>query len=177
MDNHYSGNSERFKIGGIKLSPELVQFSCSYPPDKRKRFIAVLENLAARQINILYLSHETAGSKTTTTLCVEKDNQITVRNFFDAFVENSGELICKKSVGTLTLFPHRSSVSFLSSILFFFYKHNLQVYGLCTSISALSIITDYSELDRATAALQGIVELPENHAPFRQEFSVRQLGH
>ncbi len=177
MDNRNPDPPERIKVGGIKLSPELVQFTCSYPPDRRVRFNSFLSHLADRQINIFFLSHDADSGTTTTTLCVEKEQHLVVEKHIQHLVAHKGDLTCKDSVGTLTVFPHRRSLSFLSEILNAFYSNGLALYGLCTSISALSVITDFSELDKAAIHLQRIVELPENHAPFRQEFCIKQLGH
>lgn len=85
------------------------------------------------------------------------------------------EKLCSKvaaSVGTLTLFPHQSSLNKLGLVLTMFGKHGLPVYGMNSSISALAINTDYHRLDEAAELLKTVFLLPENHAPFRQHLPV-----
>jgi len=72
------------------------------------------------------------------------------------------------SVGTLTLFPHQASLNILGLVLTIFGQHELPVYGMNSSISALAINTDYHRLDEVAQLLKSAFLLPENHAPFRQ---------
>jgi hypothetical protein len=55
-------------------------------------------------------------------------------------------------------------------------QSGIVIQSLCTSISALAINVPYHLLDTAVEVLEKIVELPDNHAPFRPEFSVRQIS-
>ena len=51
----------------------------------------------------------------------------------------------------------------------------LPVYGITSSLSSLTITTDYRRLDDAVSTVCQVVTLPDNHAPFRPEFRVKQL--
>ena len=57
----------------------------------------------------------------------------------------------------------------LGVLLEIFGKNRLSLYSLCSSLSALVINTDYTQLEQAAQALQTSFQLPENHAPFRQQ--------
>ena len=79
-------------------------------------------------------------------------------------------------VGTLTLFPHKRSLDMLGLAVEVLISAGITIHSFCTSISALAVNIDYHRLDSAAAALRRVFELPENHAPFRPEFCVRQLS-
>lgn len=78
-------------------------------------------------------------------------------------------------VGTLTFFPHQSSLTLLGRVLEAFGRATIPVHGIGTSISALTVATDHGRMDQAVTILENIMEFPPNHAPFRQEFRVRQI--
>jgi hypothetical protein len=51
---------------------------------------------------------------------------------------------------------------------------SLTVYGFASSISSLTFVTDYAELDTAVAAIKQHVDLPRGFVPLRPEFRIRQ---
>ncbi len=176
MDSPSGKNSERIRVGGIKISSELVQFVYTCPSHTEFKIQSALEKLASRNINITYLTFATSGNVITSSFCVTSDNITTVQGIIHSNTDSSDIIQIFPSVGSLTLFPHRNSIAMCGKVLKLFGKHNLVVYGVCTSISTLTLITDFSRLNDAITALEEIVELPENHSPFQQEFQIRQIG-
>lgn len=78
-------------------------------------------------------------------------------------------------VGNLTVFPVQSRVELLSGILEAWGGAGLPLYHVASSTSSLTITTDFQLLDDAVSVVSGLVSLPENHAPFRPEFRVKQI--
>ena len=78
------------------------------------------------------------------------------------------------AVGQLSLFPHHYSLRVLGLSLGAFGKARLPIYGLASSISALTFITDYVHLDRGVDALKEYLDFPPNFAPYRPEIRMRQ---
>jgi hypothetical protein len=72
------------------------------------------------------------------------------------------------------VFPHHSNLKLLGLALYLFGKARLPVYGMASSISSLTFITDYLQLDNAVATLLEYVDLPPNHAPFRPGIHIVQ---
>jgi hypothetical protein len=167
---------ERIRVGGIKLSHELVQFIYSRPASAECFLTPALEAISCRQINITFLSHSATEDFVNTSFCVEKNYHITVQGLLDSVIKEPHQIKNLPSVGTLTIFPHRNSLAFLGKIIQSFSSHSLPLYGLCTSVSALSVNTDYSLLEHTLHVLRDVIELPDNHAPFKQEFIVRQIS-
>jgi hypothetical protein len=77
-------------------------------------------------------------------------------------------------VGALSIFPHQSNLKLLGLSFYLFGEANLPLYGMSSSISTLTFLTDYTKLDSAVAKLLEYVVLPANHAPFRPEIHVIQ---
>lgn len=173
MGQDKKDNSSRFRLGGIKLSEELTLFTCRYDHTQQDIFSRTLETIAARQINIHYLCHSSDSNTDVSTLCVDHEYRSEVLRLIHSFEDNRVQQI--QSTGTLTLFPHRSSLRLLLNVLRLFRHNDLAVHGFCTSISALTLVVNFMDLDRSVAVLDDLVDLPENHAPLRQEFTIRQV--
>ncbi|MCG6930302.1 MAG: hypothetical protein LJE64_07070 [Desulfofustis sp.] len=74
-------------------------------------------------------------------------------------------------VGTLTLFPHASSMEVLLKVIGIAVGSGLPVHSMCSSLSALCIATDAERLDELAGALLEVFSLPDGHSPFRYEQS------
>lgn len=176
MDSAPTRIQERISVGGIKLSPELVQFTYTRPATEKCFLAPALAAIAGKQINITFLSLSASAGNISVSLCVEAENHLVVKGALDAVINDSQHLQCIPSVGTLTVFPHRNSLTLLGRVIRSFAVNTLPVYGLCTSVSALSVNTAFSSLEDGIRALENIVELPYNHSPFRQEYNIRQVN-
>lgn len=77
-------------------------------------------------------------------------------------------------VGALSIFPHHSNLKLLGLSFYLFGRKHLPLYGMASSISSLTFITDCSRLDEAVTTLLEYMDLPPNHAPFRPEIHVIQ---
>lgn len=175
MTNTNPETHQTIRVGGIKLSPELVQFSFSRTPDQDSLLSTILERIAAHGINISFLSLSSTDNGSHISLCVLSEHLIFVKNLIENLLPEDQALVCVSSVGTLTLFPHRNDLGLLGAVISLFAKAKLPIYGIGTSISALAINTEYRLLQEAIEHLTSIIELPQNHSPFRHEFDVQQI--
>jgi len=100
--------------------------------------------------------------------------QILVADLINAEFGGLPEIEFISSVGLLSLFPHQFSLNILGSILHALGRERLPLYGLASSLSSFSFITDYALMNRAVAALQGYLDVPPNRITFKQEFRVEQ---
>jgi hypothetical protein len=177
-------------IGGIKFSEELVQVAhCVISPFDRS-FVDLIERIAEKRINLPFVCAGTVGDESHSTFCVAATDFALVEELLYAqpflseekYQQPSAGLFTRNQfqvthgVGTLTLFPHRRSLAMLGHIVEILGQSGIEIHSFCTSISAVAINVDYPLLDRAVEVLERIVELPDNHAPFRPEFSVRQIS-
>lgn len=168
-------SGKKTAIGGIKFSEELVQIVVGSDPVADGSFEDVLKMLAENSINIPFLCHSGVNNLSESVFCVESKDFETVHSLFKTSGLSSKSYTAKHSVGTLTIFPHRYDFHFLGLIISVFTRGKYPVYSLSTSISTIAINTDFFSLNNIVERLQTVIELPENHAPFRQEFCLKQI--
>jgi hypothetical protein len=78
-------------------------------------------------------------------------------------------LIEPDPVGTLSIYPHRSSITVLGAALQALNEHGVGVHAVASSISALTFVVDYVHQDKAAAVLTDLMTLPPGITPVRQE--------
>ncbi len=187
MDDAFSETGAmKINLGGIKFSEELVHVShCALAPSDRS-FVNLIEHIAKKRINMPFVC--TGGQYST--FCIAAADFIFIEKLLDpdtspreqpykqptADHARRDQLQITHRVGTLTLFPHRRSLVTLGQVVAILGEAGIVIHSLCTSISAVALNLDFHLLDLAVEVLEKIVELPDNHAPFRPEFSVKQIS-
>jgi hypothetical protein len=166
--------ARRIGLGGIKFSLELVQLNCRDLPGERGRAGRLLRHLADNRINVPFLCLSSADQAGITSCCIEAEDFGRIEGRIQD-ADLRPHLSWIEPVGTLTLFPHQASLHLLERTLVSFEQAGLPIYGVGTSLSALTVSTDYRLLDRAVMALETWFDLPPRHTPFRPEFRVKQL--
>jgi hypothetical protein len=161
---------QKYSVGGLKLSAELVQLQLF--PTAPLPLNEIFRRLADRQINLTGVSLEAIDGQLTGICCLAAEDRGQAEQVLQP-IEGSFEL--RSPVGTLSIFPHRSRLELIGQILSALGRIGLPIYGLASSPSSLTITTDYHRLDEAVSAICRLVTLPDNHAPFRPEFRVKQL--
>jgi hypothetical protein len=176
-------------IGGIKFSEELVHVSHRAVAPDDQYFVDLVKHIAENRINIPFLCSSVYGDEFLGTFCIAATDFALLARIIGTLSSLREKKKCKSSpgflnheslkitqgVGTLTLFPHRRSLALIGRLVGTLGEAGIVIHSLCTSISALAINVDYHLLDFAVEVLEKIVELPEDHAPFRADFSVRQV--
>ena len=167
-------DNTKIRIGGIKFSEELVQVTVACNSTDETSFNDLLHLLAIKQINIPFICHSNSSEKAESSFCVLLDELGRIQEVlnFSSFTNRNVRII--PSVGTLTLFPHRNSFRLLGLIMGIFAENRYPIHSLGTSISAVAVNTDFCLLDDIAEKLKNVTTLPENHAPFRQEFRLTQ---
>jgi hypothetical protein len=174
MNITQAGLNKKIRINGIKLSHELVQVNLldrSLPQDFRTLFFRLL---AQHQINIPFILITGMGEKIQGSCCVAAEDVDHVKKLVAMEPELKENVKFISSVGALSVFPHQSKLRLLGLCLYILGKVRLPLYGMASSISSLTFITDYLQLDSAVSALLKYLDLPPNHAPFRPEIHVIQ---
>ena len=179
----------KIAIGGIKFSEELLHVLYHRAEGCGPTFEAVLGSLAKARINIPFLTIDGGhGDEERLVFCAAAGDAGMVETLLrqlslvpqQALSAGGGlsppALVVRHQVGTLTLFPHRRSYVLLGRSIAALAAAGIAVHSYCTSISALAINIDYRLLPRAVEVLHGLVDLPEEHSPFRPDFRIRQLA-
>jgi hypothetical protein len=165
----------KIRIGGIKFSEELIQVTVALKSPHDSSIHQLLHVIAEKHINIHFLCHSVLTGSPESIFCVERSELGRIEQILHFSSHQSEHINIIPSIGTLTLFPHKNEFKLLGLIINFFGHNRLPVHSLSTSISAIAINTDFHHLDNIAQKLQNIIELPDNHAPFRQEFRVTQI--
>jgi hypothetical protein len=114
------------------------------------------------------------GEKILGSCCVESEDINRVKQLIDKKPTLKKNIEFILPVGALSIFPHHSNLKLLGLSFYLLGKQHLPLYGMASSISSLTFITDYSQLDNAVSVLLEYMDLPPNHAPFRPEIHVIQ---
>jgi hypothetical protein len=175
MTTTVSFGDDRFRLGGIKFSLELVQINSLDRPGECLRTGRLLRLLAERRINLPFFFYSPGFPRSISSLGLEVEEFDQVESTLMGDPDLSPGLETIRPVGTLTLFPHRSDLALLGRVLRAWGRSGFPLYGMGTSISTVTISTDYRLLDRAFEALKTLLGLPENTVPQRPEFRVKQV--
>ncbi len=165
----------RIDISGIKISRELIQFNWLTDAENIVPGLPFFCRMAENRINITFLGTGRDKKKTFSFCCVETEYFDQVQQLMKQDPEILKNVEMMNSVGTLTLFPHQSNFKLLGLVLAELGRNRLPIYGIGTSISALTFSTKYSLLNEAINKLGQVLNLPPDHTPFRPEFRVKQI--
>lgn len=166
--------ADTIRIGGIRISGELVQIDFREPCSSNGILTRVLQKISSLKINLPHLHQGLVDDEMQTTVCIDAQDYSRLNTILN---KELGDLWFRilPSIGTVSLYPHGSSLGFVATVYTIFTEEGIAVYGMSSSVSALVIHTDYSEIDRAVAALLKVYELPENHSPLRAELRMQQV--
>ena len=168
--------TQRTKIEGIKLSNELIAIDFRNIPDSEDLISHVCELLALNQINMPFLSVTRVGRKLRLSCCVSVEDKTRIKDLFHSasILSSPAEFI--DAVALLSIFPHQSSMKILGLSLLALGEAGLSVYGLASSLSALTFVMDYSHLNKAVASLREYLDIPPGQVSLKPELQVRQIG-
>lgn len=172
--DHPAGIMEKIKIEGIKLSNELLHVKFQGNSNSKNTFSRLFRILAEKQINISFISSTYLSGRIHESCCVAIEDDGKVRSLIDSEPALTRNVKFIPSVGMISVFPHQSRPRILGLSLHALGKARVPVYGLASSISALTFVTDYGRLDVAASALKEYLELPPNQAPLRPQLRVKQ---
>ena len=168
---------EKLKIGGLKQSLELCQFNLRGPDSSEKIASEISKLLASQQINIEFLTYyPNKAAHHRLTLCISQDLYSRVLEILKKgdFLYKEWEINSRGHVGIVTLFPHHSPLTILGVLLASWKARAIPIYGIATSLSAISFVTDFHTLDKAADSAQEFLQLPEGHAPLKPELRYYQ---
>ena len=162
---------EKIRIGGIKLSDELVLLNLMSPERSTSFASFFFQILKKNQINMPFLSTSYVDRKFRLSCCVLAQDIDCVKALINSEDRLRGQVEFIHATGMLSLFPHQSRLKVLGLSLYAFANSLLPLYGMASSISTLTFITSYSQLDRAVASLEEYMDLPPNHSPFNPDMT------
>jgi aspartokinase len=167
--------TQRTKIEGIKLSNELIAINFRNISDSEDLISHVCELLALNQINMPFLSVTRIGRKIHLSFCVSVKDKTRTKDLIHSESVLSSSAECISGVGLLSMFPHQFSMKILGLSLQALGEACLPIYGLASSLSALTFVIDYTHLNKAVAALREYLDIPSDRVSLKPEIQVRQI--
>jgi aspartokinase len=161
-------------LDGIKLSHELVLFNLrdlTWATVALGRFFGYLSD---QRINLPFFTSHCSAGNVRISCCVARDDGNRIRRHVDGEPDFEGKVTWVPVVGMLSLFPHKSRLQMVETAFDAMAWADLTIYGFATSVSALTLVTDYQGMDRAVEALKRHFDLPRGFVPMKPEFQVRQ---
>lgn len=165
---------KRMEIEGIKLRGEFVAVTfrnLSNIDDSISRFC---QTLAKNQVNLVFLSSSNTGKNAQVTFCVDMEDQVQVKALIGDQPDLASNVEFISPVGLLSIFHHQFSLKILGLILNIFGKIDLPVYGFASSLSTLTFITDYDQINHAVKTIQENIDVPSDQIYLKPETRVIQ---
>ncbi len=166
MQNVCSEDSGKVKIGGIKMSPELVLINLSH------HHPSLLQRIAEDKINLAFLIRRQIEVGSACSFCVARKDVGRVTGFMGQVAFEAGHVEIIDLVATLSIFPHNGSLAVLGATVRILGEAGIPIHALCTSLSSLSMVIDHRLLQSAVNALQKEFNLPVNHSPFHSDYDL-----
>jgi aspartokinase len=163
---------EKVKLGGMKQSLELCQFDLRGPHSPDRILPGISGLLAAQKINIAFITYNQLSNEFhQLTLCPHQYDSSRTSGILAATgtLPAGWAIQSREHVGIITVYPHRSPIKILGSVMVSWASQSIPIYGIATSLSAISFVTDYRAIDKGIEVLRNTFQLPEDHAPIKPE--------
>ena len=167
--------NDTLRANGIKLSLEMTLItirSSSGESDPNARFLKLM---GENRINLPFLCDAARDAKASGTYCMLSEDISRAKRIIAGDKTLAPNLEYLPSVGSISVFPHNFSLSFIGGMLRLMARSGAPLYSLATSISALTMITDFSRLGPTADYLARHVSLPGNHCPFKPEIRIKSM--
>jgi len=169
--------SDRPRIDGIKVSSELVAIklqSTENDIDTEYRLCGVL---AKEKINMPFVSVSRRKNSVRIICCIDKGAERHGEEILSSVFTGGGYSIkFIRNAGMISIFPHQSSFKIFVHALSVFADSGIPVYGMASSLSTLSFVTDFGALERLICLITEQFILPPDHVPLRTEIKIKQVA-
>jgi hypothetical protein len=145
---------EKVHLEGMSTTEALVRVNIvngAAPDDILKGFVG---SLAKERINMRLFIGAKGGCGVQAMCCVADTDTIQVKRLTDSIPDCEGYAEPQGPAALVSIFPHRCDLKTVGLALMAFSDAGLPLYGLCSSLSALTFITDHARLHDVLTALQ-----------------------
>ena len=167
--------SDTLRADGIKLSLEMTLITIrvlSSGLDPHARFLKLM---GENRINLPFLCDAAHDARKSGTYCILSEDIPRAKRFIAGDKTLAPSLEYLPSVGSISVFPHNFSLAFIGNVLRLVGRSGAPLYGLATSISAMTVITDFSKMEKTADYIARHVSLPGNHAPFNPDIRITSM--
>lgn len=166
---------QKIRINGLKLSSELVRLHLTISEKGKSYLSDICRLLNHHKINILFMTVAEESEQTYGLCCVDANKRCDVENVIKNEPYSKTSVRIFPGAGLLTLFPHQSRLGMVGFVLQKLGDNQIPVYGMASSIAAITFVTDYNRLDDGARVLTNCLELPEKATPTKSTLKVQQI--
>ena len=127
-------------VGGIKLSPRLVQIDVARGAGAEAGLDGLLAGLAAEEINLPFFTRLPPGTPVLATLCLAETDRHRAEETARSVSGLEPRLTVLCPVIAVSIFPHRSKAALLRAVMELHADRGLPLLGMTTSLSALTLL-------------------------------------
>lgn len=161
-------------INGLKLNGPLVALWVASTESKASTLAALYRLLTSNCVNIAYMTAGDEPAEDSALCCIDRTEEAKVTALIDNNPQLRGQINVGSDVGLLTFYPHRSSLKALGLALQLFGEHEIRIFGMASSISALSFVVAFEQVEKAGTLLSKHLELPDSATPIWATVKTRQ---
>jgi aspartokinase len=145
---------------GVKRCEELVRVSVVRASPPEEFLPGFLRTLTQSRINMNLFVGRATEKGIQFTCCVTSSDGSRVRELTDNMTDHRGGVEFHHPVDLISIFPHQFNLKVVGLSLVAFSRARIPLYGICSSLSALTLITDHGHSDKALAVLKEFLALP-----------------
>jgi aspartokinase len=151
---------DKVPMQGVKRCGELVLVNLVHASSPEEFLPSFLQVLTQSRINMILSVGNAMEKGMQFTCCVNSSDGSRVRELTDDVTGLSGYAEFHHSVDLISIFPHQFNLKVVGLGLMAFARAQIPLYGICSSLSALTFITDHTHCDKALAILEEFFGLP-----------------
>jgi len=167
--------SDTLRADGIKLSLEMTLITIrasSGELDPNARFLKLM---GENRINLPFLCDAARDDSKSGIYCILSEDIPRAKQIINWDKTLTTCLKYLPSVGSISVFPHNFNLAFIGVVLRLMGQSGAPLHGMATSISALTMVTNFSLLEQTATYLSRHVALPGNHSPFSPDIRIKSM--
>lgn len=146
--------NETIPMEGMKVSGDLVRVHVADASLTEELLNGFLRGLTENRVNMTLFIGEKGLGGLQFTCCVAAPEQDRVKTLTEPIPDLRACLEFSAPIDLLSVFPHQFNLKALGLSLMALGKAQIPLHGFCSSLSALTFITDHADLGQASSVLQ-----------------------
>lgn len=164
--------TKSIRLGGFKVLKGVASFSLVIPEKSGLTPALILESIALKKINLPYLTCIHKNGYWGINLLVEAEKGLLLSLILEEVIGKNCDHTSECAI--FSIFPHKKNPLILCNLIEAFKFNNVKLEALAISPSAISIVLQEKELNRASAALFGPFSFSAYRTP--EDWKLAQKG-
>lgn len=153
---------EKVHLEGMNGTEALVRVNVRDASASDHPLEVLPRSLAQNRINMRLFVGGESGCWVQAMCCVADADGTRLKALADSTHDLMGRTDFQGAAALVSIFPHRFNLKAVGLALMAFSEAGVPLHGLCSSLSALTFITDHAHLQEAFTALKAYFDFPNN---------------